>query len=515
MSASPKKPKDERHSLTVMILTLASRLLGIVKAKVIGSVYGSGMVGDVINFTYNIPNNFRKLFAEGAMSSAYVPVFSRLIDEERRKETNSLLNLLFTWQTVLFVMLVLMARWTGSAVIQAVSDFPKEGVLLGGSLLPFFMVFLGAISLSTITNSMLQCHQRFFAASFSPLLFSFAVIFGVWYGRTPQAMGWSVMIGGFLQLGYSIIAIHHMGYRIRFSFRPPDGTFGQVIHRWVIVIGASVIQIIGQQVSFSFASMMAEGSVTALSNATIFWQTPYGIFLTAISTVYFPLMSGSWARGDRASLTDEMGKGLEYLATFLIPSSLVIGTLSQECVSTILQSGAFTAEVALLTSRVVRAFLWGMPFIAWYGFFQKCCYSVDRYRLVLILTAIQTGIDIFCSWLFLHLGYTVVSLAIAGNIGFLVALALMMFSVRDVYAITNDTRLGKALGKILLANLPLAVLCIVYRNITPLWWGEGSTWRNFGITCALGLTGCLVVLLSYRIFRIPFLTVLKKQRSDH
>ena len=80
---------------------------------------------------------------------------------------------------------------------------------------------------------------------------------------------------------------------------------------------ASIIQIIGQQVSYSFASMLPSGSVTAFSNATIFWQTPYGIFFTAISTVYFPLMSQAWAKQEKNQLRNEVGRGLEYLATFM------------------------------------------------------------------------------------------------------------------------------------------------------------------------------------------------------
>jgi len=497
-----------------MLLTLASRLLGIVKAKVIGSVFGSGEVADVINFTYNIPNNFRKLFAEGAMSSAYIPVFSRQIGEGKRKDANNLLNVLFTWQLIFFVVLVVLAVCTGDSFIAAISDFGSDGAALGGKLLPFFFAFLGEISIATIYNSMLQCHKRFFAASFSPLLFSLVVIFGIWYGRTPMSMALSVAVGGFAQLLYSAMQVRRLGYRLHVSLRPDQGSFPIVIRRWMIVTYASVIQIISQQVSYSFASMLPPGSVTAFSNATIFWQTPYGIFFTAIATVFFPLMSQSWAKGDVTTLARTTGVGMEYLATFMIPSAIIIGTLSQEFVSSILQGGAFTMEIAMLTSRVVRTFLWGMLFIAWYGFLQKLCYSIDRYRLVLALTAVQSGIDIALSYLFIRSGYGAPALAAAGNIAFLVVLVILLYEMRDVYRIMKDLRLWKALGKILAANIPLAIVSSAYASHGFTWWQSGSTWANFGRTCLIAGGMASITLASYRLFHVPFLAVLKKHSPD-
>jgi len=514
LNDSTTAQKTERHSLTVMLLTMASRLLGIVKAKVIGSVFGSGATADVINFTYNIPNNFRKLFAEGAMSSAYVPVFSKQIGEGKKDEANILLDLLFSWQVILFAILVIFTVFFGDDVIAAFSDFGTSEIRLGGALLPFFMAFLGEISLATVFNSLLQCHRHFFEASFSPLLFSVVVIFGIVYGKTPMAMAYSVVGGGLLQFAYSAIQGRRIGYRLHVRFNVRLGSFPLVVKRWLIVMYASIIQIIGQQVSYSFASMLPSGSVTAFSNATIFWQTPYGIFFTAISTVYFPLMSQAWAKQEKNQLRNEVGRGLEYLATFMLPSAILLGTLANECVSSVLQSGAYTKEVALQTAEVVRSFTWGMLFIAWYGFLQRFCYSVDRYPLVLVLTTLQTGLDIMLSYLFIKTGHRVSSLAVSGNIAFIITLSILFFRIRDVYDVRTDMTLWKSLSKLVLTNLPLGLLCILYRSMKPVWWESGSNWKNFGFTCVLGCVGLGVVLVSYRLGNIPFVSILKKQRSD-
>jgi putative peptidoglycan lipid II flippase len=499
-----------------MALTLLSRLLGIVKAKVIGSVYGSGETGDVINFTYNIPNNFRKLFAEGAMSSAYVPVFSRQVSEGKQKDSNILMDLLFTYQLLLFLLIFLSSCFFGDEIIDAFSSFSEEGIKLGGKLLPFFMLFLTFVSLGTIFSSLLQVHKNFFASSFAPIIFSLTVITGILVGDNrfgTMAMAYAVLLGGVFQFLFWYLSIRKNGYKLRLAFFPKQCEFPLVLKNWLLVIGSSLIQILGQQVSYSLASGMETGSVTAFSNATIFWQTPYGIFFTGATTVLFPLMSQAWNRRDAEGLRKETSRGLSQLATFLVPSAILIFALANECVSSILQGGAYTYEVALMTASVVRHYLIGMLFVAWYGFLQRFCYSTGRYKLVLRLSILQTALDIFFSILLMRIGIGVIALPIANNISFCICLAFLCFFIRETYAPLKDKELQGTIGKILMANVPLLIVSVIYKSQHATWWQTGSSMRNFAFACLLGIVGCAIVFVSYMLFHIPFMDMFRRKKE--
>lgn len=508
--------KTEKHSLVVMACTFASRLLGIVRARVIATAFGSGAVGDVINFTYNIPNNFRKLFAEGAMSSAFIPEFSREVGTGRKQEAATLMDLLFSWQLIFFLLLDFLSICSGSRIIAIFSDFSEPQIAQGASLLPFFMVFLTTISIGTIFSGLLQVHGKFFAASFAPLLFSLTTIGGICLLHKQlgaMSMAYSVMLGGFLQLGFWYLWLLRLGYRLKFRLRPHGGAFSLVLKRWLAVLCASLLQVVGQQVSYTLASHLQEGSVTAFSNATIFWQTPYGIFFTAISTVYFPLLSQSYASNDATLLQRQVGTGLELLAALLVPSTILLSFFSESAVCSVLQSGAFTYQASVMTASVVRVFAWGMLMVAWYGFLQRLCYSAGRYRTALGLSCFQTLLDIVFSVAGIKLGLGLVALPLANGFSFFFGLLALTWFVRDVYRMHQDIWLWKSLAKMLLANMPLFLYCLTFRLLSLSYWKEGSSLKSFLLTGLFGAMGVGVLLASYAWMKIPFLTSFHEKKS--
>ena len=126
------------NSVTIMVCTMISRLLGIVKARAIATVFGATGVADIINFTFNIPNNFRKLFAEGALSSAYIPVFTSLIAEEKGRQGKSamLLSRMQAFQLLFMIPLILHTWIWKEDIIRFLSDFSdSDKILLSGRLL--------------------------------------------------------------------------------------------------------------------------------------------------------------------------------------------------------------------------------------------------------------------------------------------------------------------------------------------------------------------------------------------
>ena len=169
----------ERNTFIMMITTFISRLLGILKARAISSFFGAGLIADAINFSYNIPNNLRKLFAEGALSQAYLPIFSKLKDEDENK--SSFLGALFTFQLIIFIPLIVLSLIFSKPFITLLSGFNDENqIVIAANLLPFFLTFLFFISLSTLLSTVLQTRKAFLITGIGPIFFTLTVILSIY-----------------------------------------------------------------------------------------------------------------------------------------------------------------------------------------------------------------------------------------------------------------------------------------------------------------------------------------------
>ncbi len=497
-----------------MLATLASRLLGVVRTRVLAQVFGSGSTADVINFTFNIPNNFRKLFGEGAVNSALIPAFSTLSIQGKREERQRLFSLLGTYQVILFIPIVLISYIWRESLIALLSDFDRQQIVMGGRLLAPFMLYLLFISLAAIFGGVLQAHHRFTAAYLSPLFFSIVVIAGV-LTLTPRfgvmSMAISTVGGGLLQGVFTYFSLRRCGYRMQVALRGRGTPLRAVLRAWLLVSTGMVAQVITQLVTYRFASALPTGSVTALANSTIFYQTPYGIFFNAIAAVSLPILATSYALSEMERIKSVTRNALCDLSALLLPSTIILFVLSRESVCVILQAGLFTHESALLTARVLRGYLLFMTPLAFYALMLRLGYSASRYRTMTVVVVAQNLLDIALMWLFIKGRVGIFSLPLANGISSVVAFTILAVVLRDLYAPLHDKKLFVSLLRIAVANLPLTLAALLYHTRSFTWYRSGSNLRNLAALAALGLTAVLLVLAGYRIMNIPLAGLLKRR----
>ncbi|HAF85912.1 MAG TPA: murein biosynthesis integral membrane protein MurJ [Sphaerochaeta sp.] len=505
-----------KSSVIVMLCTLASRVLGIVRARVLGSVFGASGTADVINFTFNIPNNFRKIFAEGAINASIIPYFSRLIESEDTKAPKRLFALLCTYQTLILLPLVLVSYLYGEPLLAFFSDFDAGQLTLGARLLPFFMAYLLTISVGSIFNGLLHCHKSFFHSHAAPLLFSFSVIFGVQFMHPyfgAMSMAYSALAGGVLQGAYSYLVVRRYGYRLKVAFDTRGTAFNPLMKSWVQMVFSSIIVVIAQMVAFWFASSLSEGSVTAFSNSLIFWQAPYGIFFNAIVAVSFPLMCRAYGLGRHDELQKISREALINLLTFLLPSTILLFAISKESVSAVLQTGNYTLADAENTAHILRYYLLGMTAAAWFNLLQRIGYSAERHKTMTVVTAFMSILDIALMWLFIRFGFGIIALPLASIFSFSLCFMLLAYILRDLYPLFTDKALFKGVLRVLVANIPLLALSIFYSFLDMSWYESGSTLANLAMVVFLGSVGVALTILSYTIANIPFLRLLRPKRT--
>ncbi len=517
------KQKDytERNTYVIMISTLISRILGIVRISIISMIFGASGTADVINFTFNIPNNLRKLLAEGALSSAYIPVLSKsLLNDAKTNENNSqlLVQNMLGLQLMILIPLILGVFLFDEQIIRAISSFSDPSQIdLSSDMLTYFSIYLLFISLAAVISATLHCKSVFIITAFAPLSFSIAVIGTLlFFGRDQDPLSFvvGVLIGGLLQLIILVPAFKREGFIVLPTLRDRSPHMRQVLKYWLPVMITSSIAIINQQVAYFLASGLPQGSVTSFSNAIIFWQLPYGLFFNAIATVYFPKMSRDFYKDDMTSLESHMHKGLNQLMLFIIPSMFILLLLSDEFVAAILLRGQYTLENTYLTGKVVRMYTYGLLSLSCYNFLLRFFYSIGQYKVTLISSIIVACSDILLSVIYVGAGYDVSYLALANSISFTLGVVFLLLHIRFKTSFNMHLQKSfKSLTFIVLLCIPAVFLSFLFKSYMGI--PISSSGSIKGITITLinsGLFG-VIILLFYRIGNVDITWIQKKRLS--
>jgi putative peptidoglycan lipid II flippase len=301
---------------------------------------------------------------------------------------------------------------------------------------------------------------------------------------------------------------------------------------WLPVVATSSVYTINEQIAIFFATGLEDGSASAMSNALVFWQLPFGVFSASITTVLFPRMSRQAGVGDTEGLKTTLEYGLRYLILLLVPSALVISFLAKEIIAVALQRGNFLPENTLLTARVLIAYNLGLLPVGAFNFFQRYFYARDNYKTPLVTAFFACIFDIVLSLLLKETSLRVAGLALANSLAFTVGLALMWLraraSLKPRVAGASAAGEGSAavgakanlsflpvfitLGKSLAASLPAAVFLYGFLKYTGSWWQNGSTFLNLGFLSLAAVVSGAIIFIMYRSMKIDILmSILRRE----
>ncbi len=504
-------------TFAVMSATMGSRMLGFVRIALISLYFGGSGQADILNAVFNIPNNFRKLLAEGALSSAFIPELSREIHSnppqgDPRELSRSILGL----QILVLLPLSLLCVFFPEMVLKVFIRFQEPWKTdLAVRLFRWLFHYILLISISAVLMAVLNSHNYFLIPALSPLLFSVSVISSIilWHGTLGIfSMAVGVLGGGAAQILWQYPHYRRLGYSLKpgLDFKSPG--FRRVMRQWIPVLMTSSIFTINQQIAVFLATGLADGSTTGMSNAIVFWQLPFGIFSASIITVLFPKMSRQAGGGDWAALSETLQDGIQMLGIFLIPSSLLLMIFGPELISTALQRGAFKVKDSILAARILYAYAPGMFFVGFYNLFQRSFYARGDYAFPLKTAGLVVILDVLLSLLFIHWDWGAVSLgwANSGAMSF-GALILGAGSVKG-RGFPNVRRLLTQFIRILAAQIPMVGTALLLKSLVGVErFYLGSSWMNFFIVAGEGLASLAVVLGAYWLMKLDVVTILGKR----
>lgn len=514
--SSESRRSTSVSALVVMTATMFSRVLGFVKIALISHLFGATGKADVFNFVFDIPNNLRKLMAEGALSSAFIPTLSQSIAAKDGSDKR-LVRTLLTFQVLILVPLCVLAVIFKREIILFLSEYEDPAQIeLAASLFQFFIHYIVFVSISAVLMATLNSRRHFLTPALAPIVFSICVIISVtaFHGKWDIfSMALGVLSGGVAQILIQLPAFYKNGYRLTPDFHFRDPYFRTILRRWVPVLFASCIFFVNQLIANKFASGLEDGSVSALKNSIIFWQLPQGIFGASLSTVLFPKMSREAAENDLDGLRRSVNYGLTFLFLLLIPSSLILILFGPQMTAVTLQHGKFTLNDTVLTAQVLAFYSIGLFFSAGFTFLQRFFYSRQKFALPVAVSVVLVAIDIVCSLQLKETSLRVSGLALANSIAFTAAFFIQLVLVkRDLKNIGFMSFLKEA-AKGTLAMIPFTAYLIGVGFLD--YWKSGFSAVNFLIAALLGIGAVLILFASFYLFKIEILSdILKRRRKS-
>jgi len=353
--------------------TALSRITGLVRETVIAGLYGAGFAVDAYNVAFRIPNLLRDLFAETALSAAFVPVLTAEKakgQEAQNRLASNIFNVLFVVTGAVSLAGFLLAPWLAKVIAFGFGKVPGK-LDLTTQLTAILFPFLLFISLAAWAMSYLNTEKSFFVPSVAPAVFSlFSILFPVltygWYtarGRDPIfGLTVGVLVGGLMQFLVQVPSVWRRGFRWRpvLSFRDPG--FRRVMALFIpVAIGLAGTRI-NVLVNTILVTPLAQGSVSWLSYAFRIMHLPLGLFGIAVGTVALPSLSKMVLENDMPAVKSTLSDSLKMVLFLTVPTSALICGLAVPVTRAIYQRGHFTAADTLATAAALVLYVLGIPF---------------------------------------------------------------------------------------------------------------------------------------------------------
>jgi putative peptidoglycan lipid II flippase len=473
-AVAPDERTEKLNTKAAGIIGLAvmcSRLLGLARDQIFAALFGGGSAMDAFTAAFRIPNLLRDLFAEGALSTAFVTTFSKTIARGGDEAAWRLANKVATLTALVLGFLCLAGIVFSPQLVAAMAPgFEPQKAALTVQLTRIMFPFILLVSLAALVMGMLNSKNVFGMPAMASSFFNIGsivggVILGFWidphFGpRALLGLAVATVIGGALQLAVQLPSLVRLGYRFRPDFRWRDAGVKAIL----LLMGPSVIAASTTQfnvlVNSMFASTLGDGPIYWLSIAFRLMQLPLGLFGVALGTVTLPLLSRLVAAGQMTAVRAELARAMRLALLLTIPSTVGLIMLAEPIISVLYQHGKFNAHEAAQAAGALRFYAIGLAGYAALKVLVNAFYALDRRKTPMLVSFLAVGLNLLLNWLFtFHLGWGHRGLAFStgciATVNFLLLYWLMSRQLKGL----ETRRMLVMLGKVTLAAAALAAVC--------------------------------------------------------
>ncbi len=509
-----KKPADDtgtiaRSASTVSVAVMCSRVLGLVREQVFASLFGAGFAYDSFVVAFRIPNLLRDLFAEGALSAAFVAVFSDYEANRGTEETWRLAGNVLVFFTILLSFLTLLGMLLAKPLVLLLApDFARIAgkVELTRQLTVIMFPFLTLVSLSSVVMGILNTKGRFFVPALASSFFNLGSVVGgvglaMLLPRFGQpaivGMAFGTLVGGLLQLVGQLPTLRKTGFVFlpRLNLRDPGlRRIARLMVPAVIGLSATQINIF---VNTNFASSLAQGSVSWLNYAFRLVQFPIGVFGVAVSIATLPVISRYAALKDMARLKETYVSSLTIAFCLTIPATVGLYLLARPIIALIFQHGHFTALDTMKTAQALAFYSLGLFAYSAVKVMVPVFYALDdtRYPVIGSFLAVVGNVTIILFTIG-PLQHRAIALATSAAMtcNFLF-LSVVLYRKLGGYSLSY---LFGGLGKVMAAAVAMAGWLLVAQHfLVSGWLGDGLFRRAMVVLFLVASSGALYGLVLY------------------
>lgn len=457
-------PAQNRRGLmravgTIGFYTLLSRVLGFVRDIVIARGFGAGMGADAFFVALKLPNFLRRLFAEGAFSTAFVPVFSDYLARGETSETRRAVQAVFTMLTLALALVVAVGQLVMPLLILVIApgfaDEPDK-YHLTVDLTRITFPYILFISLVALAGGILNSFHRFAIPAATPILLNVSLIVCA-LGLAPHldrpALGLAagVFLGGVTQLALQWPALARIGMPLRFRWEPGH----PAIRRILSLMGPSVLGVSVAQINLLFdiflASFLPAGSISYLYYADRLVEFPLGLVAIAMGTAILPALSAKGARGDMDGLRSDLDFGLRVVWIISIPATAGLVALREPILSLLFERGAFDADTTRLTGQALLAYGLGLAAFSTVKVAAPAFYALKDTRTPVRIAMICMGTNMILN-LALMVPFRHAGLALATTLAAFLNAGLLLHRLRDKVGYRPGWSQFSVLARTLLAS---------------------------------------------------------------
>ncbi len=415
-----EKKEKKAHSivakgLSLSVLTLFSRILGLIRESTKAKFLGTSALSDAFGIAFQVPNFFRRLFAENSVSVAFIPTFKTYLEKadspEGKKETQDFVNATFTLVTFLTVIFVSLGMIFTPLIIRIFfketdSLAFSEAVVLTRIMFPYLVV----ISIAALFQGILNALKIFSPSGFTPILFNAIVVAATYilapYTKNPaRAMAIGVITGGTVQAAFQLPFVLKNDWHVAFTtikkaFTNP-GTRTVLKLIGPTIIGMSAYQL-NDLVSSQLATHAGEGVYSSIQYSLRLQELILGICAVTIGTVILPDLTGFAKRNEWEKFNDMLSQSIKIMALIAIPITFYSLIMGENLIALVFQSGKFNGDSIKMTMEVFRYHIAGLFFIAVNRIIAPAFYAQQDTKSPTIAGLINFAINIALAVILVH-----------------------------------------------------------------------------------------------------------------
>jgi putative peptidoglycan lipid II flippase len=498
-----------RSASVVSLFTLASRVTGLARELLIAAFFGASALTDAFNVAFRIPNLFRRLFAEGAFSQAFVPVLASTRAEHGDARTQEAIDHVASALAAVLLVFSVLGVLAAPALVWALASGLSQGPGLEAAVVMtrWMFPYIGFMSMVALSAGILNTWKRFAIPAVTPVLLNVSVILAAWLGapwmaarglEPIYALPCGVMLGGVLQLALQVPALSRLGLLPRIRLSPgalSTAWRDEATRRILRLMGPALLGVGVAQISLlintQIASHLAAGSVSWLSYADRLMEFPTALLGVALGVVLMPQLAAAKAVGDSERYARMLDWGLRLVLLLALPCAAALLVFAQPLVSVLYHYGAFTDRDVQQTTLSLTGYGVGLLGLVAIKVLAPGYYASQDIRtpvkIAVVVLLITQGLNVLLVPWLQHAG-----LALSIGVGALVNALWLLLGLLRRGSYRPQAGWGRFALQVLLATLALAVWLYVAAQQLP-WLGlREQPWLRIGHMVAVLATSALL-----------------------